>query len=101
MRNLFRVTAAGALVLLAGCGTNPTDRVVGGAVGGALIGGGIGALGGPVGAGIGAAAGGGAGAMLGALTTPEQVDLGAPPWSDPTVRTPPPSPMAPQAPPRS
>jgi osmotically inducible lipoprotein OsmB len=99
MRHLPRLAAIGAVLTLAACGTNPGDRAVGGAVGGALIGGGIGALGGPIGAGVGAAVGGGAGAMLGAFTTPEQVDLGAPPWSDPTVRTPQQS--APAAPPRS
>ncbi len=59
-------------VLLAGCGTMPSDR----ALSGAGIGAGIGILGGPPGIVIGAAAG----AAAGAVTRPDQIDLGTPVW---------------------
>jgi peptidoglycan hydrolase-like protein with peptidoglycan-binding domain len=72
----------------AACGTDRTDRVYGGAAAGAATGAGVGALGGPVGALAGAAIGGGAGAVTGATTTPSDVNLGRPPWSNPEVRTP-------------
>jgi peptidoglycan hydrolase-like protein with peptidoglycan-binding domain len=77
-----------ALGLLAACGTNPTDRVTGGAAAGAATGAGVGALGGPVGALAGAAIGGGAGAITGAATSPNEVNLGRPLWNDPEVRVP-------------
>ncbi|MDO9709582.1 hypothetical protein [Paracraurococcus lichenis] len=80
--------AAALAVTLAACGTNSTDRTTGGAAAGAATGAGIGALGGPVGALAGAAIGGGAGAITGATTSPNEVNLGKPVWSNPEVRTP-------------
>jgi hypothetical protein len=83
------IGAAAAIVLtVAACGTREPDRTTGGAVAGAATGAGVGALGGPVGALAGAAIGAGAGAATGALTSPGDVNLGRPPWSNPEVRTP-------------
>jgi hypothetical protein len=82
------VGAAALAVTLAACGTNSTDRTTGGAAAGAATGAGIGALGGPVGALAGAAIGGGAGAITGATTSPKDINLGKPVWSNPEVRTP-------------
>ena len=82
------VGAATLALALAACGTNPRDRTTGGAAAGAATGAGIGALGGPVGALGGAAIGGGIGAVAGATTSPQDVNLGTPPWSNPEVRTP-------------
>jgi peptidoglycan hydrolase-like protein with peptidoglycan-binding domain len=81
----------GALALgliVAACGTNPDERVSGGAAAGAATGAGVGALGGPVGALAGAGIGAAAGAATGAATTPDQVNLGRPLWEDPEVRVP-------------
>jgi peptidoglycan hydrolase-like protein with peptidoglycan-binding domain len=84
-----RMLGAVALgVLVAACGTNPQERVTGGAAAGAATGAGIGALGGPAGALAGAAIGGGAGAVTGAVTEPSTVNLGRPVWNDPEVRLP-------------
>jgi hypothetical protein len=84
-----RAGVAAALALtVAACGTSRDDRVSGGAAAGAATGAGIGALGGPVGALAGAGIGGAAGAVTGATTSPEDVNLGRPPWSNPEVRTP-------------
>ena len=84
-----RMLGAAALgLLLAGCGTDPQERVSGGAAAGAATGAGVGALGGPVGALAGAGVGAAAGAATGAATTPEQVNLGRPLWDDPEVRVP-------------
>ncbi len=80
--------AAGLALALAACGTNSSDRTTGGAAAGAATGAGVGALGGPVGALAGAAIGAGAGAVAGATTSPRDVNLGTPPWSNPEVRTP-------------
>ncbi len=80
--------AAGLALALAACGTNSSDRTTGGAAAGAATGAGVGALGGPVGALAGAAIGAGAGAVTGATTSPRDVNLGTPPWSNPEVRTP-------------
>lgn len=80
--------AAGLALALAACGTNSTDRTTGGAAAGAATGAGVGALGGPVGVLAGAAIGAGAGAVTGATTSPRDVNLGTPPWSNPEVRTP-------------
>jgi phage tail tape-measure protein len=74
--------------VLTACGTQPKERATGGAAAGAATGAGIGALGGPVGALAGAAIGGGAGAVTGAATSPNQVDLGKPPWNNPETRVP-------------
>jgi hypothetical protein len=82
------IGAAGLALALAACGTNSSDRTTGGAAAGAATGAGIGALGGPVGALAGAAIGAGAGAVTGASTSPRDVNLGTPPWSNPQVRTP-------------
>lgn len=84
-------TAAGLFVMalaLGACGTDSEDRTTGGAAAGAATGAGIGALGGPVGAVVGGVVGGGAGAVAGATTTPDQVNLGRPPWSNPEARIP-------------
>jgi hypothetical protein len=70
----------GSVLLLAACGTDPRDRVQGGAAAGAATGAGIGLLGGPVGVVVGAVIGGGAGALAGASTEPSQVNLGGPLW---------------------
>lgn len=80
--------AAALGLMVAACGTNPTDRTTGGAAAGAATGAAVGALGGPVGALGGAAIGGGVGAVAGATTTPDQVNLGRPVWNDPEVRIP-------------
>lgn len=89
-RDMIRtvVGAAALAVTLAACGTNSTDRTTGGAAAGAATGAGIGALGGPVGALAGAAIGGGAGAIAGATTSPQDVNLGKPIWSNPETRIP-------------
>ena len=65
------VLAVGAL---AACGTQTGDRLASGAA----IGAGAGAIAG----GVGALPGAIVGAAVGALTTPEQVNLGKPPWKD-------------------
>jgi peptidoglycan hydrolase-like protein with peptidoglycan-binding domain len=84
-----RMLGAVALGLLAAaCGTEPRDRVGGGAATGAAAGAGVGALGGPVGVLAGAGIGAAAGAATGAVTTPDQVNLGRPVWNDPEVRVP-------------
>ncbi len=88
MRTTSLVGAAAMALALAACGTQPQERVTGGAAAGAATGAGIGALGGPVGALAGAAIGGTAGAVTGAVTEPSNLNLGEPPWSNPEVRTP-------------
>jgi hypothetical protein len=86
---MLRIVAVSALVVLvAACGTNPRDRVTGGAAAGAATGAGVGALAGPPGAVVGALVGGGAGAVTGAVTEPRDVNLGRPVWNNPEVRTP-------------
>jgi hypothetical protein len=82
MSGPIRILLAAAVLALAACGTDPTDRVQGGAATGAATGAGIGIIGGPVGIALGAVVGGGAGAIAGASTDAKQVDLGSPPWSD-------------------
>jgi hypothetical protein len=79
------------LGLLAACGTNPKERTTGGAAAGAATGAGIGALAGPPGMAVGAAVGAGAGAVTGAATSPSQLNLGKPPWTNPQTRVPTPS----------
>lgn len=84
-----RMLGAAALgLLVAACGTDPQERVAGGAAAGAATGAGVGALGGPVGALAGAGIGAAAGATTGAVTSPDQVNLGRPLWEDPEVRVP-------------
>jgi hypothetical protein len=80
MNILGKITLAGMLVLLAGCGYGEPGRVQGGAAAGAATGATVGLVGGPVGVVGGAIIGGGAGAIAGATTTPKQVNLGAPVW---------------------
>jgi len=88
MRHAAIIMAAGALGLLAACGTAPKERATGGAAAGAATGAGIGALAGPPGVVAGALIGGGAGAATGAATSPSQVNLGKPPWTNPETRVP-------------
>jgi len=54
----------------------PLDRLPGAATGAA-----IGVIGGPVGVVVGGLVGGAAGATSAAVTRPQDVDLGPPPWS--------------------
>ncbi len=77
----FAAVAALALAVSA-CGYNRDDRVSGGAAAGAATGAAIGLVGGPPGVIAGAAIGGIAGGVTGAATTPDEVNLGAPPWSE-------------------
>jgi hypothetical protein len=65
-------------VLLAGCGTTPSDRALSGGLLGAGAGAAIGSVAG--GAGTGAVIGAVSGAAIGALTKPDQVNLGRPVW---------------------
>jgi hypothetical protein len=76
------MVAAAVLAAIVGCGTDPNDRTEGGAATGAASGAAVGIIGGPIGVLGGAIIGGGAGALTGAVTSPSQMDLGAPPWSD-------------------
>jgi hypothetical protein len=88
---VMRWTTAGAAaltLLVAGCGYTQGERVSGGAAVGAATGAGIGALAGPVGALAGAGVGGVAGGITGAVTSPEEVQLGRPPWTNPEARVP-------------
>jgi branched-subunit amino acid ABC-type transport system permease component len=68
------VLAATAACALAGCGTQTGDRLASGAA--------IGAGAGAVFGGVGALPGAVVGAAVGGLTTPDQVNLGDPPWKD-------------------
>jgi len=86
--NIRLVGVAAIALAVAACGTEQQERTTGGAAAGAATGAGIGALGGPVGALAGAAIGGGAGAVTGATTSPSDVNLGSPPWSNPEARVP-------------
>jgi phage tail tape-measure protein len=87
-RHTATIIALCALGLLAACGTTPKERTTGGAAAGAATGAGIGALAGPPGVVAGALIGGGAGAATGAATSPNQVNLGKPPWTNPETRVP-------------
>ena len=91
MQRAVSITTLGLLGLLAACGTNPQERTSGGAAAGAATGAGIGALAGPPGVVVGALVGGGAGAVTGATTSPKDVNLGKPPWTNPQTRVPTPS----------
>lgn len=78
-KNARAIAAIAALgFLLAGCGTDPGDRMVSGGLLGAGAGAAIGSVAG--GAGTGAIIGGVGGAALGALTSPRALNLGDPPW---------------------
>jgi phage tail tape-measure protein len=87
----LNVIAVGALCALAACGTQPKERAEGGAAAGAATGAAVGALAGPPGMVAGALIGGGAGAATGASTSPQQVNLGKPPWTNPNTRIPTPN----------
>ena len=91
MRLLLTTVALGLLVALAGCGQNEPGRATGGAAAGAATGAGIGMIAGPPGAAAGALIGGGAGAIAGATTSPQEVNLGRPPWNNPNTRVPTPN----------
>ncbi len=80
MRNakIVAVTAVISTLLLAGCGTTPSDRMLSGGLLGAGAGAAIGSVTG--GAGTGAIIGGVTGAALGGLTHPSDVNLGEPIW---------------------
>lgn len=69
---------------VAGCGASKTDRVTGGAAIGAATGATVGALGGPLGVGAGALVGATSGAGLGLVSSPNEINLGTPPWHDVT-----------------
>ncbi len=101
LTHLRRIAAIGSLLALAGCGTYPADRITGAALGGAAIGAGIGALGGGVGAAAGAGIGAGIGAIGAAVTSPRQIDLGAPPWGGSAASDAHPAEQPPQPPPPS
>ena len=78
MKSLSIGTAFAAVLILAGCGTNPGDRAVSGGLLGAAGGAAIGAaVGNPA---AGAAIGGAAGAITGAVTDPCTLNLGDPVW---------------------
>jgi phage tail tape-measure protein len=91
MRYSVTIIAIGSLAMLAACGTTTKERTSGGAAAGAATGAGIGALAGPPGVVAGAVIGGGAGAVTGATTSPSQVNLGKPPWTNPDTRVPAPN----------
>ena len=79
MRTIRMALGAGALILLAACGSQPGERAVSG---GALGAAGGAAVGGLTGGSLlgGALLGGAAGAAAGALTSPSDVNLGRPAW---------------------
>ncbi len=81
-RTLQIAAVLSGLALLAGCGSNPTNRTAGGAATGAGTGALVGAIAGPPGAAVGAAVGAAAGGVTGAVTTPQQVNLGKPVWEN-------------------
>lgn len=86
MPRSVRMILAAASLGLAACGTDPQGRVEGGTAAGAATGAGIGALAGPPGVLVGGIVGAGAGALGSSLTTPDQVNLGDPPWRNPEAR---------------
>jgi phage tail tape-measure protein len=88
MKTKLTFAALGALCLLSACGQSPKERTTGGAAAGAATGAAVGALAGPPGMAVGALVGGGAGAATGATTSPQQVNLGKPPWTNPETRVP-------------
>lgn len=98
MKTKLNIIALGALCALAACGTQPKERAEGGGAAGAATGAAVGALAGPPGMVAGALIGGGAGAATGAATSPQQVNLGKPPWNNPETRVPTPNgPVSPNA----
>jgi hypothetical protein len=98
MNTKVNVIALGMLCALAACGTQPKERAEGGGAAGAATGAAVGALAGPPGMVAGALIGGGAGAATGAATSPQEVNLGKPPWTNPNTRVPTPNgPVSPAA----
>jgi phage tail tape-measure protein len=98
MKPTLGVVALSALCVLAACGNQPKERAEGGGAAGAATGAAVGALAGPPGIVAGALIGGGAGAATGAATSPQQVNLGKPPWTNPNARVPTPNgPVSPTA----
>jgi hypothetical protein len=98
MKSKRSLIALGALCALAACGNQPKERAEGGGAAGAATGAAVGALAGPPGILAGALIGGGAGAATGAATSPQQVNLGKPPWTNPSTRVPTPNgPVSPAA----
>lgn len=96
MKHVAKAAAFGALALLAACGTGEKERTTGGAAAGAATGATIGLVGGPPGVVVGGLIGAGAGAVTGATTSPKDVNLGKPPWTNPQARVPTPNgPVAP------
>jgi hypothetical protein len=91
MKHAVNIFAVGMLGLLAACGTQPKERTTGGAAAGAATGAAVGAIAGPPGMAVGALVGGGAGAVTGAATSPKDVNLGKPPWTNPETRVPTPN----------
>ena len=77
--------------MLAACGNDPEERTTSGAAAGAATGAAVGALAGPPGVAVGALVGGGAGPVTGAATSPRDVNLGKPPWTNPDTRVPAPN----------
>jgi osmotically inducible lipoprotein OsmB len=78
MRTKMLILAA--MLLVAGCGTDPGERAASGALIGAAGGAAIGAAAGNPG--LGAAAGAVAGGVVGAATDPCELNLGDPVWRD-------------------
>jgi phage tail tape-measure protein len=91
MQSKRSIIVLGALCALAACGNQPRERAEGGGAAGAATGAAVGALAGPPGIVAGALIGGGAGAATGAATSPQQVNLGKPPWTNPSTRVPTPN----------
>src|SRR5690242_8107671 len=82
MRRLTLMAVLGGLTLLTACGQSEPQRAQGGAAAGAATGAAVGVIGGPVGVVVGGLIGGAAGATTGAVTSPRDVNLGPPPWSN-------------------
>ncbi len=91
MSSKRRLIVLSALCALAACGNQPRERAEGGGAAGAATGAAVGALAGPPGMVAGALIGGGAGAATGAATSPQQLNLGKPPWTNPNTRVPTPN----------
>ncbi len=82
MRIVRAAAALAGLTVLAACGTSEPQRAQGGAATGAATGAAVGLIGGPIGVLVGAGVGAGVGATTGAVTSPNDVNLGPPPWSN-------------------
>jgi phage tail tape-measure protein len=82
MRIVAQLALAAGLLCLVSCGSNEPERAQGGAATGAATGAAVGIIGGPVGILAGGLIGGAAGATTGAVTSPSDINLGPPPWSN-------------------